>query len=152
MGLHIDATWRIRWIDLCGGGGAVRRCRYCSNLCICCPSDRLLGRHAECGLIFGQHFPLFEQSGISVFGSCQLNVCVSKKLSNTMLLEIKRILSQRYPHIICLNLRSVKLKLEFFLNSHEFTVIYTQVQSQSIKYNNDIQHKLRLKYRSDGMQ
>jgi len=133
MGLHIDATWRIRWIDLCGGGGAVRRCRYCSNLCICCPSDRLLGRHAECGLIFGQHFPLFEQSGISVFGSCQLNVCVSKKLSNTMLLEIKRILSQRYPHIICLNLRSVKLKLEFriFFKIHTSLPLYIHRSSHS---------------------
>jgi len=31
-GVHIGATWQIRWIDLHGSDDAVCRSRYCSNL------------------------------------------------------------------------------------------------------------------------
>jgi len=30
--VHTGVTWQIRWIDLCGGGGAGCRYLYCSNL------------------------------------------------------------------------------------------------------------------------
>jgi len=36
-GVHIDATRRIRWNNLCGGGDAGCRYHYCSNLfCVAC--------------------------------------------------------------------------------------------------------------------
>ena len=30
--MHVGATWRMRWIDLCGIGDATCHFRYCSNL------------------------------------------------------------------------------------------------------------------------